>query len=144
VSETNTPGPLPAVSFLHFDAAGGAYLRGARCLDCGAVAPGERQVCNACGARERLESIRLSDCGKLYSYTIVHRSFPGVVTPFIAAIVDLDGGGALQGTLLGVEADPAKIQFGLPVRVIYRSSGQTAADGRPFHSYYFAPAEDPA
>ena len=63
-------------------------------------------------------------------------------TPFIAAIVDLDGGGALQGTLLGVEADPAKIPFGLPVRVVYRHSGQTTAEGRPFHSYYFAPAEN--
>jgi uncharacterized OB-fold protein len=141
VSEANS---LPAVSFLHFDAAGSTYLRGARCLNCGAVAPGDRRVCNACGTRERMESIRLSESGTLYSYTIVHRSFPGVKTPFIAAIVDLDGGGALQGTLLGVEADPAKIPFGLPVRVIYRPSGQTTAEGRPFHSYYFAPAEHSA
>jgi uncharacterized protein len=144
VSEANTQSPLPAVSFLHFDEVGGTYLRGARCLNCGAVAPGDRRVCNACGARERMESIRLSESGTLYSYTIVHRSFPGVKTPFIAAIVDLDGGGALQGTLLGVEADPARIPFGLPVKVVYRDSGQTTADGRSFHSYYFAPAENPA
>ena len=141
MAEAEIPGPLPAVSFLHFDEAGDAYLRGARCTDCGAVAPGDLLVCNACGARERMESIRLSESGAVYSYTIVHRSFPGVMTPFIAAIVDLDGGGALQGTLLGVEADPARIPFGLPVRVVYRDSGQTAADGRPFHSYYFLPAE---
>jgi uncharacterized protein len=143
VSEANTSSPASAVSFLHFDEAGCAYLLGARCTDCGAVAPGDRRVCNACGARELMESIRLSETGTLYSYTIVHRSFPGVQTPFIAAIVDLDGGGALQGTLLGLEADPAKIPFGLPVQVIYRHSGQTSADGRPFHSYYFAPAENP-
>jgi uncharacterized protein len=143
VSEANTSSPASAVSFLHFDEAGCAYLRGARCTDCGAVAPGDRRVCNACGARELMESIRLSETGTLYSYTIVHRSFPGVQTPFVAAIVDLDGGGALQGTLLSVEADPAKIPFGLPVKVIYRHSGQTSADGRPFHSYYFAPAENP-
>jgi uncharacterized protein len=91
-----------------------------------------------------MESIRLSELGTLYSFTIVHRSFPGVSTPFVAAVVDLDGGCALQGTLLGVEADPAKIPFGLPVRVVYRNSGQTAADGRPFHSYYFVPAQGPA
>jgi uncharacterized protein len=135
---------VPAVGFLHFDEAGGAHLRGARCTDCGAVAPGDRLVCNACGARERMESIRLSESGTVYSYTIVHRSFPGVRTPFIAAIVDLEGGGALQGTLLGVEADPAKVPFGLPVRVVYRDSGQTAPDGRPFHSYYFVPADSNA
>jgi len=143
VSEANTSSAASAVSFLHFDEVGCAYLRGARCTDCGAVAPGDRRVCNACGSRELMESIRLSETGTLYSYTIVHRSFPGVQTPFIAAIVDLDGGGALQGTLLGMEADPAKIPFGLPVKVIYRHSGQTSADGRPFHSYYFAPAENP-
>ena len=142
MTEANTSAPVPAVSFLHFDEVGCAYLRGARCTDCGAVAPGERHVCNACGARGRMKSIRLSESGTLYSYTIVHRSFPGVQTPFIAAIVDLDGGGALQGTLLGVEADPARIPFGLPVKLIYRHSGQTSADGRPFHSYYFAPAEN--
>jgi uncharacterized protein len=144
VSEAKTLGPVPAVGFLHFDEAGGAHLRGARCTDCGAVAPGDRLVCNACGARERMESIRLSESGTVYSYTIVHRSFPGVRTPFIAAIVDLEGGGALQGTLLGVEADPAKVPFGLPVRVVYRDSGQTAPDGRPFHSYYFVPADSNA
>jgi uncharacterized protein len=144
VSEAKILGPLPAVSFLHFDEAGDAYLRGARCRDCGAVAPGDRLVCNACGARERMESIRLSESGTVYSYTIVHRSFPGVITPFIAAVVDLNGGGALQGTLVGVEPDPARIPFGLPVRLVYRDSGQTAADGRPFHSYYFVPAEQGA
>jgi uncharacterized protein len=144
VPEAQILGSLPAVSFLHFDEAGDAYLSGARCTDCGAVAPGDRRVCNACGARERMESIRLSESGTVYSFTIVHRSFPGVMTPFIAAIVDLDGGCALQGTLLGVEADPARIPFGLPVRVVYRDSGQTAADGRPFHSYYFVPAENAA
>ena len=144
MSEAKTLGPVPAVGFLHFDEAGAAYLRGARCTDCGAVAPGDRLICNACGARGRMESIRLSESGTVHSYTIVHRSFPGVRTPFIAAIVDLEGGGALQGTLLGVEADPAKIPFGLPVSVVYRDSGQTAADGRPFHSYYFVPAENTA
>jgi len=80
VTEANTSAPVPAVSFLHFDEVGCAYLRGARCADCGAVAPGERHVCNACGARGRMKSIRLSESGTLYSYTIVHRSFPGVQT----------------------------------------------------------------
>lgn len=133
--------PLPAVNFLHIDDAGSAYLQGARCADCGAVAPGERLVCNACGARGRMESIRLSESGTLYSYTIVHRSFPGVKTPFIAVIVDLNGGGALTGTLLGVKEEPGKISFGMPVRVIYRDTGQTSADGRPFYSYFFVPSE---
>jgi len=132
--------PLPAVNFLYFDEVGNAYLKGARCIDCAAVAPGDRLVCNACGARARMESVRLSERGTLYSYTIVHRSFPGVKTPFIAVIVDLDGGGALKGTLLGVKEDPREIRYGMPVKVVYRDTGQTSPEGRPFRSYYFVPS----
>jgi uncharacterized OB-fold protein len=132
---------LPAIPFLRFDDAGGAYLQGSRCANCGAIAPGDRVVCNACGARGRTESIRLCEQGNLYSYTIVHRSFPGVQTPFIAAVVDLEGGGALKGTLLGMPTDPAKIPFGMAVEIVYRDTGQTSAEGRPFVSYYFAPVE---
>jgi len=98
-------------------------------------------VCNACGARGRTESIRLCEHGNLYSYTIVYRSFPGVRTPFIAAVVELEGGGALKGTLLGVPTDPEQIPFGMPVEVVYQDTGQTSAEGRPFVSYYFAPIE---
>jgi len=129
--------PLAAVNFLRFDDEGEAYLQGTRCSDCGAVAPGVRLVCNACGARSGMESIRLSEQGTISTYTIVHRSFPGVKTPFIAVIVDLDGGGALKGSLLGVKEDPQEIGYDMRVKVVYRDTGQTSPDGRPFYSYYF-------
>jgi len=132
--------PRPAVPFLHIDDAGAPYLAGSRCGACGAVAPGQRTVCNACGARSNIAAIRLGTQGKLYSYTVVHRSFPGVKTPFIAAIVDLEGGGAIKGTLLDVKPDPEAIAFDLPVDIVFRDTGQVAADGAPFLSYYFTPA----
>ena len=84
--------------------------------------------------------VTLGDHGKLYTYTIVHRSLPGVKTPFIAAIVNLAGGGALRGVLLDVMPDPAAISYDLPVRVVFRETGQSAADGSPFISYFFVPA----
>jgi hypothetical protein len=40
--------------------------------------------------RGALKPERLANTGRLYNYTIVHRSFPGVETPFISAIVDLE------------------------------------------------------
>jgi uncharacterized OB-fold protein len=136
--------PLSAVDFLQFDSAGVPYLRGSRCGKCNAVAPGDRSVCNACGARDAIAPIRLSEQGTLYTYTIVHRSFPGVETPFLAAIVDLEGGGALKGTLLNTAIDPRQVAYGMPVRVIYRDTGQCSAEGRPFFSYYFVPIEGAA
>nr|AJW29537.1 hypothetical protein pJE1_115 [Sphingomonas sp. JE1] len=134
------PSPRPAVPFLKLDDENAPFLAGSRCGECGAVAPGERPICNACGARSNIAAIRLGTRGKLYSYTIVHRSFPGVKTPFIAAIVNLEGGGAIKGTLLDVTPDPEAIAFDLPVDVVFRDTGQVAADGAPFLSYYFTPA----
>ena len=93
-----------------------------------------------CGARSNIAAMRLGTRGKLYSYTVVHRSFPGVKTPFIAAIVELEGGGAIKGTLLDVLLEPAAIAFDLPVDVVFRDTGQVAPDGAPFLSYYFTPA----
>lgn len=129
--------PLPGVDFLQFDD-GAAYLQATRCAACRAVAPGVRPVCNACGARSGMESIRLGEQGTISTYTIVHRSYPGVKTPFIAVIVDLEGGGSLKGCLLGVNEDPRDIPYGMRVKVVYRDTGQTSPDGRPFYSYYFA------
>ncbi len=88
-----------------------------------------------------METIQLAERGKLYTYTIVHRSFPGVKTPFVAVVVDLDGGGTLPGTLVDVTADISAISYDMPVEVVYRDSGQRDATGRPFISYYFIPAK---
>jgi uncharacterized OB-fold protein len=133
--------PLSAVHFLQFDSAGVPYLQGSRCGECNAVAPGDRSVCNACGARDAMSPMRLCERGTLYNFTIVHRSFPGVMTPFVAAIVDLEGGGALRGTLLNTATDPGQIAYGMPIKVIYRNTGQCSSEGRPFFAYYFVPAD---
>jgi uncharacterized OB-fold protein len=130
---------LAAVPFLRLDEAAGAYLQGSRCANCGAVAPGDRSVCNACTTRGRMESVRLSEHGRLCSYTIVHRSFPGVKTPFVAVIVDLAEGGSLKGTLLDHPADPRQLPSGMPLRIVFRNTGQSSPEGRPFLSYYFVP-----
>lgn len=132
--------PHPAVPYLDLDAPDGPCLRGTRCTACGAVQPGVRNACGSCGAREGLQPLRLAERGTVHTFTIVHRSFPGVKTPFVAVVVDLDGGGTIKGTLLDVQPDPAAIPFGMPVKVIYRDTGQRHADGGAFVSYFFVPA----
>lgn len=98
-------------------------------------------ACASCGRRDAIEPVNLGTRGTLYNYTIVHRSYPGIQVPFVAAIVDLDGGGSLRGTLLEVEADPAKLERDLPVEVVFRDTGQTSPEGKPFVSYFFVPAQ---
>jgi hypothetical protein len=135
----------PMVAFLKVDESG-PHLEGERCSKCGVVFVGERpkiggvEVCGACGAKGPVETIRLADTGKLYNWTIVQRSFPGVKTPFISAIVDLDGGGSLRGNLVGVEPSPDVIKFDMPVKVVYGDAGRQDKDGASYLAYFFAPA----
>lgn len=133
--------PLPAVRYLKIPDAGGPYLQGSRCRRCGAVFLGEREHCAKCGARGALATEKLADHGELYSYCVVHRSFPGVAVPYVSAIVDLAGGGTVKGNLVGVAPDAAKIPFGMPVRVVYGDAlGRRDRDGNAYLAYFFTPA----
>ena len=133
--------PLPAVRYLRVPDAGEPYLEGSRCAECGAVFLGERENCARCGARGALDTIKLADTGELYSYCIVHRSFPGIEVPYVSAIVDLDGGGTVKGNLIKVAPDPARITFGMPVRVVYGDAlGRKDRDGNAYLAYFFEPA----
>ena len=87
-----------------------------------------------------MSTIKLPNEGKLYSYSIVHRSFPGIEVPYVSAIVDLDDGTAIKGNLINVEPDPDKIEFDMPVEVIFADAlGRKDGDGNSYLSYFFQP-----
>tara|TARA_X000000368_G_C22594670_1_gene520992 strand:- start:237 stop:506 length:270 start_codon:yes stop_codon:yes gene_type:complete len=87
-----------------------------------------------------MSTVKLPNEGKLYSYSIVHRSFPGIEVPYISAIVDLDDGTAIKGNLINVEPDPDKIEFDMPVEVIFADAlGRKDGDGNSYLSYFFQP-----
>jgi uncharacterized OB-fold protein len=128
---------LPIVPYLGRDAEGEPKLQGSKCGACGEVFLGVLKVCARCGARQAMTSLALGQTGKLYNYTVVHRSLPGVATPFISAIVDLDGGGVVKGNL---DASPGQIRFDMPVQVVFERAGKLDDDGRAYLTYHFAPA----
>ena len=111
--------PLPAVPYLKIPENGEPYLEAYKCGQCGATFLGERDVCSKCGARDQMSAVTLPNTGKLYSYSIVHRSFPGIAVPYVSAIVDLDDGTAIKGNLINVDPDPESIPFDMPVEVVY-------------------------
>ena len=132
--------PLPAVAFLKIPDAGDPYLEGSHCGSCGATFLGERATCSKCGTRGQMATVQLANRGALYSYCIVHRSFPGIAVPYVSAVVDLDGGGTVKGNLIDVAPDPAKIDFGMPVQVVYDDAlGRKDRDGNPYLAYFFKP-----
>ena len=131
---------LPVVDYLKLPAGEDPYLEGHKCKNCGSIFLGERNVCSSCFSRDTIEPIKLSNTGKLYSYSIVFRSFPGIEVPYISAIVDLDGGGTLKGNLIDCEPDPEKIKFDMPVEVVFGDAlGRKDKDGNSYVSYFFKP-----
>jgi len=128
---------LPIVPYLVRDGSGEPSLQGSKCGACGTVFLGSRKVCSKCGARDRMETVALARTGKLYNYTLVHRSFPGVKTPFVSAIVDLDGGGVVKGNLVAAEDELA---FDMPVKMMFDKADRTDAKGREYLTYYFVKA----
>ncbi|CAG1000801.1 benzoylsuccinyl-CoA thiolase BbsA subunit [Myxococcaceae bacterium] len=137
--QAKASGPLPVVPFLRIPAEGAPYLEARCCGKCGAIFLGERENCSKCGARGELEPKRLANEGTLYVYSIVHRSFPGIETPYVSCIVDLEGGGTVKGNLIGIEPDPAKIRMGMPVRTVFKVAPRKDAEGNEYLTYYFEP-----
>lgn len=132
--------PLPVVEYLKIPDDGEPYLEGYKCGECGTIFLGHRDVCSKCGARGKMSTTKLSNKGKLYAYSIVHRSFPGIEVPYVSAVVDLEDGVAVKGNLIDVEPDPDKIAFDMPVEVVYGDAlGRKDKDGHSYLSYFFKP-----
>ena len=132
--------PLPVVEYLKLPDDGDPYLEGHKCGDCNSIFLGEREVCSNCTARGKIEPIKLSNKGKLYSYSITFRSFQGIDVPYISAIVDLEGGGTVKGNLIDCDPDPDKIKFDMPVEVVFDDAlGRKDAEGNSYISYFFKP-----
>lgn len=116
----------------------GAYLVAKECQECGALYFDRRVACAKCGKREFGER-RLADRGTLRTFSIVHRAAPGVPTPYVSCVVDLDGGGVVKANLVEVDPDPAKIQLGMPVELTTFPAGADD-DGTEAVAFGFRPA----
>ena len=83
----------------------------------------------------------MPNSGKLYSYSIVHRSFPGIEVPYISAIVDLDDGTAIKGNLINVRTRPCQRSSSIcPSTWSYDDAlGRKDSDGNAYLSYFFQP-----
>ena len=116
------------------------FLSGLKCKGCNSIFLEDRSSCGKCFARDCFVELKLANTGKLYSYSIVHRSFPGVDVPYVSAIVDLDGGGTVKGNLVDVDLDPKNISFDMKVKIIFKDAlGRKDKDGYSYISFFFAP-----
>jgi uncharacterized protein len=117
---------------------GDAWIEGYRCDACQAVMLDAKMACRSCGCRDQLTSFCAAQTGKVFSWTVVHRSYPGIAVPFVSAIIDLDDGLTLKGTLRAVEPDA--VRAGFPVQVVIDDAGGACdGDGRPYVGFHFEP-----
>jgi uncharacterized OB-fold protein len=117
------------------------HLMGLRCRTCGATyLKSGRVACSKCGEARSFDDVQLSSRGTLWVYSIVHQSAPGIPVPYVAAIVDLPEKVSVRCTLLDVEPDPAKLPFGMPVRMITKKV-RTDKEGRDVIAFFFTPAQ---
>ena len=133
---------LPVTDFLKIPENGDPYLEGHKCDQCSTIFIGKRAVCSKCFARDKMVATKLASTGKLYAYSIVHRSFPGIDVPYISAIVDLDDGASLKGNLIDIDPDPEKLEYDMPVKVVFKDAlGRKDKEGNAYLSYFFQPAD---
>jgi uncharacterized OB-fold protein len=128
---------IPIVDYLALDD-GPPHLVAWEAVDSGALYFDRRNGDAKSGGTE-FKRRKLATTGKLRSFTIVHRTVPGVPAPYVSALVDLDGGGSVKGNLQNVPPDPEHVKLGMPVRMTTFVAG-TDDDGTEAVAFGFEPA----
>lgn len=133
--------PRPGHPAIRLDAAGKPSIEGFRCGACGAVMSEATLACRACASRTPPVPVRIGEGGRLWTWAVVHRSYPGVAVPFVSAVVDMDDGLTLKGTVIGAGADA--LRQGLPLRLVFDDAGGARdTDGAGYVGFHFVPAGD--
>lgn len=140
---TELAAPKPGNTVIRIGQDGAPWIEGFRCGECGAVVAEETMACRSCASRTPPAPFRATQRGKLYSWSVVERGYPGIEVPFVSAIIDLDDGLTLKGTLKGIDA--SALRQGLPVALIFDDAGGARdKEGVPYIGFHFVPEGDAA
>ena len=80
-----------------------------------------RDICPECFSRDT-DWVQSSGRGTLYAFTIVHRGpVPAFrdLAPYIAALVEVEGGARIPTNLVDIEPDPANVKIGMSLQVVF-------------------------
>lgn len=112
------------------------HLIGSHCKKCGQNYFPAREICPRCFAEGEMEKIRISNQGKLYSYSIVHVAPKQFSPPYAVGYVDFPEGVRVLGQL--TTRDPDELQLDMDVQTLL---GKIRVDeqGNEIVSYKFKP-----
>jgi uncharacterized OB-fold protein len=132
---------IPIVDYLVLDD-GDPYLVANESTESGALYF-DRRNADAKTGRPGFRRKRVADTGVVRTFTIVHRAAPGVPTPYVSVVVNLDGGGVVKANLVNVEPSPDAVKFGMKVRLTTYVAG-VDDDGTGAIAFAYEPATEPA
>jgi len=138
------PGPRPIIPILKLQPK--PHLVAVKCGSCGALfLDAKRIACSKCGTAGNFQQVTLSDKGKVWVFSVIHQSFPGIKTPYITAIIDLPEGISVKSTLIDV--DPEALQknpqqgFGMPVEMVVNPVAKDR-QGNEVMAFQFRPTKN--
>ena len=126
---------ISMVEYLVLD--GEPHLVANVCKECGATYWDRRNACAKCG-KQQFDTKEMPSDGEVVSFSIVHRAAPNVPTPYVSAVIHLNGGGAVKANLVDVEPDPEHVKLGMKVRLKTFVAG-TDDDGTEAVAFGYAP-----
>ena len=132
---------IPIVDYLVLDD-GAPYLVANESVSSGALYL-DRRNADARSGTTGFRRRRLADTGAVRTFTIVHRAAPGVPTPYVSVVVDLDGGGVVKANLVNVEPRPEAVQVGMRVRLTTYAVG-VDDEGTEAIAFAYEPADQEA
>jgi len=109
-------------------------LEASKCKGCGKINFPPRLVCPECGKRE-FETIRLSDEGKILTYTIIRVGSDTFSreTPYAVAIIETTEGAKLMAMIADTALD--EVSIGKKVKMVFRKIQDEGVSGLHCYGY---------
>ena len=109
-------------------------LEASKCKGCGKINFPPRLVCPECGKRE-FETIRLSDEGKILTYTIIRVGSDTFSreTPYAVAIIETTEGAKLMAMIADTAFD--EVSIGKKVKMVFRKIQDEGVSGLHCYGY---------
>ena len=115
-----------------------AFLLGNKCGSCGKLYFPKVAVCPDCLKEDTLETVKLSQRGTLYTYTIVRVPSPGFKVPYAFGYIDLPDGVRVCSQISAPEPLEENLKLGMDMEL---SIGQVREEaGKSIIGYLFHPA----